>query len=315
MHVVRRPRPGVCALPTGCVATIGVFDGLHVGHRRILDRVKEEAARRALPALVFSFEPTPQEMMSPGSAPARLMRFREKVLALKDFGIQALFCPPFDRSLQELAPEDFIARLLVRTLAVRYLVVGDDFRFGYRRAGGLAELEQAGRAHGFGVEHMGSVILDGVRISSTAVRTALAAGRLADAGLMLGQPYRMVGRVVRGRQLGRQLGFPTANLRLGRLRSPVSGIFAVRVRGAGRGIRDAVASLGTRPTVAGREPLLEVHLFDFSGDLYGCQLQVDFIARIRDEAHFPDLPSLRRQMEADAVEARRLLAAQAAAGN
>lgn len=315
MHVVRRPRPGVCALPTGCVATIGVFDGLHVGHRRILGRVKEEAVRRGLPALVFSFEPTPQEMMSPGSAPARLMRFREKVIALKESGIQALFCPPFDRSLQELAPQDFVARLLVGTLAVRHLVVGDDFRFGYRRAGGLAELERGGQAHGFGVERVGSVIRDGVRISSTAVRTALAAGNLEEAGQMLGQPYRMMGRVVRGRQLGRQLGFPTANLRLGRLRSPVSGIFAVRVRGAGSGVRDGVASLGTRPTVAGREPLLEVHVFDFSGDLYGCQLQVDFIARIRDEAHFPDLPALRRQMEADAVEARRLLATQPADGD
>ena len=295
-------------MPSGCVATIGVFDGVHLGHQRILDRVHVEAGRLRLPSLVFSFEPTPQEVMSPKQAPARLMRLREKYLVLQSSGIDNLYCPPFDRTLQALAPEEFIEQLLVRTLGVRHLVVGDDFRFGQGRAGTFPHLQAGGLRHGFGVEQVGSVTVDGLRVSSTAIRNALATGDLATARQLLGRTYRMVGRVSRGQQLGRQLGFPTANIRLQRLASPVSGIFAVRVHGVEAGPRDAVASIGTRPTVAGVEPLLEVHVFDFDGDLYGRQLSVDFVARLRDETRFDDLESLRRQMELDAAEARRLLA-------
>lgn len=309
MQVFRRPRPGVQAVPSGCVATIGVFDGVHLGHQRILDRVLEEAVRLGLPSLVFSFEPTPQEVMSPAQAPARLMRLREKVLVLNEAGIDHLYCPPFERALQDLAPEEFIGKLLVRTLGVRHLVVGDDFRFASGRAGTFGHLEAGGREHGFGTEQVGSVTSGGLRVSSTAIRTALAAGDLATAGRLLGRPYRMAGRVSRGRQLGRQLGFPTANMRLHRRLCPVNGIFAVRVHGVAAGALDAVASVGTRPTVAGVEPLLEVHVFDFAGDLYGRQIAVDFVARLRDEVRFDDLEALRRQMELDAVEARRALAA------
>jgi riboflavin kinase/FMN adenylyltransferase len=294
---------------SGCVATIGVFDGVHLGHQRILDRVHAEAARRGLPSLVFSFEPTPQEVMNHRQPPARLMCLREKVLALKESGVAYLYCPPFERTLQGLAPETFIEQLLVRTLGVRHLVVGDDFRFGQGRAGTFAHLEAAGRQHGFGVEQVSSVTAGSLRVSSTAIRTALAAGDLATARQLLGRPYRMVGRVSRGRQLGRELGFPTANMRLKRRVSPVSGIFAVRVHGIGRAARDAVASVGTRPTVAGVEPLLEVHVFDYDGDLYGRQIAVDFVAWLRDETRFDDLEALRLQMELDAVEARRALAA------
>jgi len=308
MQVFRRPRSGVQAVQSGCVATIGVFDGVHLGHQRILDRVHVEAARLRLPSLVFSFEPTPQEVMSPQQAPARLMRLREKFLVLQSSTIDYLYCPPFDRTLQALAPEEFIEQLLVRTLGVRHLVVGDDFRFGRGRAGTFAHLEEGGRRHGFGVEQVGSVTVGGLRVSSTAIRNALATGDLATARQLLGRTYRMVGRVSRGQRLGRQLGFPTANIRLQRRVSPVSGIFAVRVHGVEAAPRDAVASIGTRPTVAGVEPLLEVHVFDFDGDLYGRQLSVDFVARLRDETRFDDLESLRRQMELDAAEARRLLA-------
>jgi riboflavin kinase/FMN adenylyltransferase len=308
MHVFRRPRPGVQALPSGCVATVGVFDGVHLGHQRILLRVRAAADRLGLPALVFSFEPTPQEVMSPGRAPARLMRLREKVPVLAGLGMDCLYCPPFEPALQRLDPAAFIDRLLVQTLGVRHLVVGDDFRFGRDRAGGYPELEAGGRRHGFGTEHVGSVTVEGQRVSSTAVRAALASGDLAAATRMLGRPYRMVGRVTAGRRLGRELGFPTANLRLHRRVSPVSGIFAVRVRGVADGPVAAVASVGTRPTVAGTEPLLEVHLFDFSGDLYGREIAVDFVARLRDEVRFDDLEALRRQMERDAADARRALA-------
>jgi riboflavin kinase/FMN adenylyltransferase len=308
MQVFRRPRSGVQAVRAGCAASIGVFDGVHLGHQRILDRVHGEAARLGLPSLVFSFEPTPQEVMNPQQAPARLMRLREKFLVLQSSGIDYLYCPPFDRRLQTLAPEEFIEQLLVNTLSVRHLVVGDDFRFGQGRAGTFAHLEEGGRQHGFGVEQVGSVMVGGLRVSSTAIRNALASGDLATARQLLGRAYRMVGRVSGGQRLGRQLGFPTANIRLQRRVSPLSGIFAVRVHGVDGGARDAVASIGTRPTVAGVEPLLEVHVFDFEGDLYGRQIGVDFVARLRDEARFDDLEALRRQMELDAAEARRLLA-------
>ncbi|MEO7386518.1 MAG: bifunctional riboflavin kinase/FAD synthetase [Gammaproteobacteria bacterium] len=309
MHVFRRPRPGDQAVPNGCVATIGVFDGVHRGHRRILERVQAESARLELPSLVFSFEPTPQEVMSPLQAPARLMCLREKFLVLRDAGIDYLYCPPFERSLQLLSPGEFVEQLLVRTLGVRHLVVGDDFRFARGRAGTMTHLEAGGRQYNFGAEQVGSVTSGGVRVSSTAIRNALASGDLARAQQLLGRPYRMVGRVRPGQQLGRTLGFPTANMRLHRRVSPVNGIFAVRVHGVMPGALDGVASVGTRPTVAGVEPLLEVHVFDFAGDLYGRQIAVDFVARLRDEVRFDDLESLRRQMEVDAVEARRALAA------
>ncbi len=308
MHVFRRPRPGVQAVPSGCVATIGVFDGVHLGHQRILDRVQQAAARLGVPSLVFSFEPTPQEVMSPRNAPARLMRLREKVPVLRAAGVGHLFCPPFERALQELEPGEFIERLLVGTLGVKHLVVGDDFRFARGRAGTFDHLAAGGRQHGFGVEQVGSVTTGTLRVSSTAIRQALAAGDLATAARLLGRPYRMAGRVSRGRQLGRTLGFPTANVRLHRRVSPVRGIFAVRVHGVANQALDAVASVGTRPTVAGVEPLLEVHVFDFAGDLYGRQIAVDFVARLRDEVRFDDLEALRRQMELDAAGARTALA-------
>jgi riboflavin kinase/FMN adenylyltransferase len=307
MQVFRRPRPGVSAVLPGCVATIGVFDGFHLGHQRILDRVRSEARRLKLPSLVFSFEPTPQEVMQPDRAPTRLMRFRDKVSFLHAGGIDCFFCPPFDAGLRDCPPEVFIDRLLVGTLAVRHLVIGDDFRFGRGRAGNIADLEAAGRRYGFGVEQLGSVMENGLRVSSTAVRAALAAGNLAHARELLGRNYRMSGRVVAGRQLGRQLGFPTANIRLQRHQSPLAGIFAVRVHGLGSQPRDAVASLGTRPTVAGNEPLLEVHVFDFDADIYRRRIEVEFVAHLRNEERFADLEALRRQMECDAAEARRLL--------
>jgi riboflavin kinase/FMN adenylyltransferase len=309
MLVYRRIGPGGRASRPGCVATIGVFDGLHLGHRALLGRLRATAAGLGLPTLVFSFEPVPAEVLGRGPPPARLMTFRDKVEALAGLGIDRCFCPPFDRVLESLSPADFIERLLVRTLGVRAIVIGDDFRFGHRRAGGLEDLQAGGRRFGFTVEHIGSVLAGGARVSSTGIRAALAAGDLAAAAAALGGPWTMSGRVIPGQQLGRTLGFPTANLRTGRRVCPVDGIFAVRVRGIGATPLAGVASLGTRPTVAGREPLLEVHVFDFAGDLYGRRLRVEFVARLRGEARFPDLDALREQMERDAAEARRVLAA------
>jgi len=286
------------------VATIGVFDGVHRGHQRILGRVIEEAGRRRLRSLVFTFEPTPREYFSTSLPPARLTRFREKFVLLAGLGIDWLYCPPFDAAMESLEPVEFIESLLVRRLRVRHLVVGDDFRFARRRSGTVADLVAAG---GFSVEQVGSITGEGVRVSSTAVREALAAGDMQRAARLLGRDYSMAGKVVRGRRLGRQLGMPTANVNLHRRQSPVTGIFAVRVAGLGPGSLPGVASVGTRPTVEGTEPLLEVHIFDFEQEIYGRNIEVQFVARLRDEQKFADLGSLQRQMHQDAAAARSIL--------
>jgi len=309
MLLLRRPERPPAELRDGCVATIGVFDGLHLGHQLILRRVLDEAADRGLPSLMFSFEPTPQEYFSADSPPARLMKFREKYGALRDFGVDAFYCPRFGQRLSSLDPEEFAEQLLHGLLNVKHLVVGDDFRYAKGRAGTLENLLEAGSRFGFTVEQVGSVVQDGERVSSTAVRKALVEGDLEKAHALLGRNYLMSGRVVSGQRLGKTLGFPTANLELHRKLSPVSGIFAVRVRGLAEGTLDAVASLGTRPTVNGTEPILEVHIFDFSRDIYGAHIDVEFVAKLRDEERFPDLDSMREQMHIDAAQAREILAA------
>jgi riboflavin kinase / FMN adenylyltransferase len=292
----------------GCAVTIGNFDGLHLGHRAVLARLTGRARSRGLPAVVMSFEPTPREYFMGAAAPPRLARFREKFLALVAEGINRLFCVRFDARMAALPPEGFIREYLVDGLGIRYLVIGDDFRFGRNRAGDFGTLQAAGLEHGFEVEQTPTCTLDGVRVSSTAVRAALAAGELGLATRLLGRHYGMSGRVIEGRRLGLTLGFPTANLRPGRRALPVTGVFAVVVKGVGERTWPAVANLGTRPTVDGKEPLLEVHLFDFSGDLYGRRITVEFVERLRDEHRFEDLQSLTAQMHRDAELARRILA-------
>jgi riboflavin kinase/FMN adenylyltransferase len=224
-------------------------------------------------------------------------------------GLGWMFCPRFDARLESLDPDAFIESLLVRTLRVRHLVIGDDFRFARGRTGTTADLQAAGARAGFTVEQVASVIADGVRVSSTAVREALGAGDMERARRLLGRHYSMTGRVVHGRNLGRQLGMPTANVNLRRRLSPVGGIFAVQVAGLAAGLMPGVASVGTRPTIDGVEPLLEVHVFDFDREIYGRYIEVRFVARLRDEVKFADLPSLQRQMRLDADAARRVLAA------
>jgi riboflavin kinase/FMN adenylyltransferase len=259
---------------------------------------------------MFSFEPTPKEYFAGQSPPARLMRFREKYTALEELGLRAFFCPRFEPALEGLEPDVFIDELLVGLLNVKHLVVGDDFRFARKRAGTVADLERKGSELGFTVEQVGSVIVDGARVSSSVVREALATGDMAAARRLLGGWYRMSGKVVRGRKLGRELGMPTANVKLNRKLSPVQGIFAVRTGGVEPGQwLDGVASVGTRPTVDGAEPLLEVHLFDFDRDIYGAHIQVEFVAKLRDEEKFDDLETLRKQMFIDAEQARDKLAA------
>lgn len=297
-------------LADGCVATIGTFDGVHRGHQCIIERVRAVAEAASVPALVFSFEPTPQEFFSRETPPPRLTRLREKFDVLADLGVDALYCPPFDRALEALAPRQFIDGLLVGLLGVRHVVVGDDFRFAHRRTGTFDDLVAAGPGAGFTVERVDSVTVDGMRVSSSEIRRRLAAGDLDAARRLLGREYRMCGRVVGGLRLGRRLGYPTANVRLGRRASPISGIFAARVAGLDAAPLDAVASVGSRPTVEGAgPPLLEVHIFDFDRDIYGRSISVEFVAKLRDQQRFADLEALTVQMHDDAARARQALAA------
>lgn len=310
MHLVRSPASFPFErVAAGSVATIGAYDGLHLGHRKLLDGVLGVARAENLPSIVMSFEPTPKEFFSADSPPARLMRFREKFDALREAGVDIFFCPRFDDRMRSIAADTFIRQLLIHAMNVRCLVIGDDFRFAAGRSGTVEELERAGRALGFAVRQEGSVVVGGRRVSSTAVRQALWSGDLALAASLLGRHYGMSGKVIPGDGLGRDLGYPTANVNLRRRQSPVMGIFAARVHGLGGTPLDAVASVGTRPTFGGTKPLLEVHIFDFDADIYGEYIQVDFIARIRSEEKFQNAKALVEQMHVDSARAKEILAA------
>lgn len=291
----------------GSVATIGSYDGLHLGHQKLLRQVLKEARDRGVPSIVMSFEPTPKEFFAQKSPPARLMRFREKFTALAEFGIDIFFCPRFDAAMKDIAADAFIRQILVQAMNIQHLVVGDDFKFASKREGDLEMLERAGTALDFSVKQMSSVMSGKDRVSSTAIRAALWDGDLYLAGCLLGRHYRMSGKVIMGNQVGRTLGFPTANVNLNRRQSAVMGIFAVRVSGPDWGPLDAVASVGTRPTFDGTKPLLEVHLFDFERDIYGETIHVDFIARLRSEEKFDDVDELIAQMHRDSAQAREIL--------
>lgn len=289
--------------------TIGNFDGLHLGHQAMLTRLQLVAKERKLPSCVLSFEPHPREFFSPDKAPARLSSLREKADELALLGIDHLHVFRFNQTFAALSADEFIVRVLMDTLQARYVLVGDDFRFGAQRAGDIALLAQSGTTNGFEAEALSTVQIDGERASSTAVRTALAAGDLAHATQLLGRPYSICGRVMHGDKLGRELGYPTANVQLKHNRPPLSGIFAVRVSGLGTESLPGVASLGVRPTVkgAGAAPVLEVHLFDFHDEIYGRRVRVDFLHKLRDEAKYPDLPSLVAQIGRDVDNAKHFL--------
>ena len=291
----------------GSVASIGNYDGMHLGHQQVLGQLVERAREYALPSVVMCFEPTPREFFTRDKAPMRLSSFREKFLRVAEQGVDRFFCVRFNAGVAAMTPGAFIRDLLVDGIGVRHLVVGDDFRFGHERAGDFHTLVEAGARFGFAVDDTPSYSVDGQRVSSTAVRDALAEGDMVRARRLLGRNYAMSGRVVHGERLGRQLGFPTANIRVGHRSSPLRGVFAVRVSGLGP-VRDAVANLGTRPTVNGREMLLEVHIFDFSETIYGRRIGVEFIDRLRDEQRFASVEAMTEQLERDARQARRLLA-------
>lgn len=290
----------------GCVVTVGGFDGLHLGHQALIGRLHDAAARLQRPTMLVSFEPMPREYLVPQAPPARLTTCRERWRLLSKLGLDHVLLLRFGESLRRLSGEAF-AQLLARDLGAVAVVVGHDFKFGRGGEMSAEALAAGGGRFGFEVQVVPPVMLDGERVSSSGVRADLARGDLVRARRWLGRPYSMVGRVVHGSHLGRQLGFATANVRLHRKLSPLGGIFAVRVRGAAAAAMPGVASLGTRPTIGGTEPLLEAHVFDFAGDLYGREIEVEFFAKLREEERFADLATLTRQMHVDAAQARRIL--------
>jgi len=292
---------------SGCVLTVGNYDGVHLGHQHMIGVLKKRAAELGCASTVLVFEPSSKEFIDPAGAPPRLTRWREKYLALAALGVERLVTLRFDDDIRAMSPQCFVERLIVAGLKTRHVVVGDDFRYGAKAQGTIHSLRAAGESHGFGVEQVDPFIVDGVRVSSTAIRERLEQGDCAGAARLLGHRYRMIGRVAHGERLGRTLGFPTANLRLMRRKSPLWGILAVRVHGIEARPLNGVASLGTRPTVNGVEPLLEVHVFDFQGDLYGRTIEVEFIAQLRDELKFDSVDLMQVQMQLDAAQARDLL--------
>ncbi len=292
----------------GCVATIGNFDGVHLGHQAVIGQLAEKANELCLPTTLITFEPQPQEYFAPQASPPRLMRFREKMQALHRYTVDRVLCLAFNDMLAQMPHTQFIEQILVQGLGLKYLVVGDDFRFGQDRKGSFSILREAGEKYGFQVVNMHTFSVSGERVSSTRIRQALAAGEMLLAEELLGRDYRMSGRVAHGKKLGRQLGFPTANIHLHRKVSPLQGIFAVEVYGLEKEPLTGVASLGTRPTVSGTRTLLEVYLFDFDEDIYGRHIQVSFRHKLRDEERFDSLDALIVQIEKDVEEAKAFFA-------
>lgn len=299
---------GEAICPQGSVVCIGAFDGLHRGHQALVGHALARARSLGLPAVALSFEPLPREYFARGERPARLLLPRAKFEGLCELGMDLVGLLRFGAELSAMPAGEFVRRVLVERLRAREVWVGPDFRFGKGRQGDVALLEELGPELGFVAGQITPVEVDGERVSSSRLREQLAVGDLDGAARGLGRRYAIDGKVVRGRQLGRRLGYPTANLRLMGKRTALTGIYATWVHGVGDHPRASVSSLGTRPTVYGTEPLLEAHLFDFDGDLYGCRIGVEFVAKLRDEVKFDDLPALVRQMDMDAAQARRILA-------
>ncbi|MDP4529746.1 bifunctional riboflavin kinase/FAD synthetase [Alkalimonas delamerensis] len=296
----------------GCVLTIGNFDGVHLGHQAVLHQLLTVAKDRQLPSCVMVFEPQPLELFAPDKAPARISRLREKYLELAKLGVDRLLCVNFNQRFADLAPDYFVEQLLLRQLGVQHLIVGDDFCFGKNRAGNFALLQQEAVRFKFGLTPTASLKQQTQRISSTAIRQALAADDLPLAHSMLGRPFSLTGKVRHGRRLGRQLGFPTANVWLYRKKLPVHGVYAIEADTV-FGRFQGVANIGSRPTVSGKTEQLEAHLFDFEGDLYGSQIEVLLRHKLRDEQSFASVDALQQQIQRDAAAARHYFQSSASA--
>ena len=290
--------------------TIGNFDGVHRGHQRLIEHLRSQSQRLQLPTMLMTFEPQPREFFAGAMLPARLTRFREKVHLLERAGLDRLLCMPFNDQTSQIPAEWFAEEFLTDLVDARYVVIGDDFRFGHERKGDFQLLQNTGARLGYEVISVDTVLQGGDRVSSTLVRSTLSAGDFGKAAELLGHEYFIMGRVVYGRQLGRQLGVPTANVKLQRYRAALEGVYCVSVDGVaedGRAL-EGIANIGVRPTVDGKEPLLEVHVFDFSGDLYGRRIRVTFKHKLRDEQAFASVELLKQQIDADLLDARRWFA-------
>lgn len=301
---------------TPCALTIGNFDGVHRGHQALLARLRDAASRLGVSTAVMTFEPHPREFFAqlagdPSKAPTRIANLRDKLQSLSDAGIDRVIVEHFNASFAALSPQEFVEKVLVQGLHVKWLIVGDDFRYGAKRAGDLATLQDAGKRYGFEVETLSTVTNDGARISSSAVRSALSQGDLTLAKQLLGHAYAISGHVVHGQKLGRSIGFPTMNLRIAHKRPALSGIFIVLVHGLTEQPLPGVASLGVRPTVddSGRV-LLETHVFGYTGNCYGELIRVEFLKKLRDEEKYVDLPTLTAAIARDAEQAQAYFKAQ-----
>jgi len=288
----------------GCAVTIGSFDGVHLGHQAVIRQLAERAKSLGVPTLVMLFEPQPREYFNASTAPARLTRLREKLLALRTQPVDRVLCLRFDARFAAIVPEAFIRRVLVQGLGARYVVVGQDFRYGHKRGGDIELLARMGRESGFEVAIAATFAVGTERVSSTRVRAALAQGDLDAAAALLGRAYQMCGRVVHGKKIGRSIGIPTANIELHRRHAPIAGIFVVEMTNAVGERLPAVASVGVRPTIGGTQPLLEVHLLDIDRDIYGHYVAVDFLKRLRDEQRFSSVDEMRTQILRDIDAAR-----------
>lgn len=288
----------------GCVATIGNFDGVHRGHQAIINQLQAKSREYGLPSLVMLFEPQPREFFAPDQAPARLTTVREKCELLNDLGVDRVLLLNFNRAFCSQSAQTFCRDVLLDGLGVKHLVVGDDFRFGSDRAGDFGFLQTFGREHGFSVEDTDTHTIDGVRVSSTRVRDALEQGNFEYAAKLLGRPYGISGRVVHGDKIGRTIGAPTANVLLNRVKSPLHGVYAVSVEGVSSRLLPAVANVGNRPTVNGKQLRLETHIFDFNQNIYGKRVHVLFHKHIRDEEKFSGIDALKEKIHQDFAQAR-----------
>ena len=288
----------------GCVLTIGNFDGVHRGHRQLIDALCEKAKALGVPSMLMTFEPQPREFFAGTKLPARLTRFREKVYLLDQTPLDRLLCLPFNERTANIEAGWFAKDFVVDQVGAKHLVIGDDFRFGRGREGDFALFERYGQIHGYSVSAMSTLLQGEARISSTLIRETLAAGDFTAATNLLGHEYFIMGRVVYGRQLGRQLNVPTANIRLQRYRAALEGVYCVTVEGIAGAVRHGIANIGVRPTVDGKEPLLEVHVFDYTGNLYGDLIKVTFKQKLREEQAFDSIDALKTQINQDIEQAR-----------
>jgi riboflavin kinase/FMN adenylyltransferase len=294
----------------GCAVTIGAFDGVHLGHQAVLRHLRDQAETMAIPTTVVTFEPLPREYLKPLQAPPRITTLRDKWPLLEQCQVDRVLCLPFNNALRSLSARAFVERIFVEGLGVRYLAFGDDFRFGNQREGDLEYVRALADEFGYAVAPTPTLELAGERVSSTRIRAALAAAEFQQAAALLGREFEMAGRVLHGRKLGRELGTPTANIALHRIRSPLQGVFAVRVWGGGLEAAPGVANVGVKPTVSDSlEATLEVHVLEGSPDLYGRRLTVRFLHKLREEQKFPSLEALKEGIAADKVAAREWLAA------